>query len=229
MTTSRDVPPISGADVVIVDDHPLLVQSLTFALRADGLEVIRCQDLSDAAIVDCVARHAPAVVLLDLDLGSEFGSAVPLIPELNEHAGAVVILTGVTDRIRLAESIEAGAIGLVTKSEPFERLVTAIRTAIAGGRLLHPVERDALLGELRRHRAALQQRRAGFERLTPREAQVLGALMDGWPAERIAREWVVSITTVRGQIRAVLAKLEVNSQLAAVARARQAGWSLEGR
>lgn len=228
--TAATNPPLGGvADVVIVDDHPLLAQSLTFALRADGLAVARCEQLGDTAIIDFVARHAPAVLLLDLDLGRDHGSALPLIPELSELTGAIIILTGVTDRIRLAECVEAGAAGIVAKTEPFERLVAAVQTVIDGGRLLHPVERDVYLGELRRHRDALDAARAGFDRLTPREAQVLAALMEGWPAERIAREWVVSITTVRGQIRAVLAKLEVNSQLAAVARARQAGWSLHER
>ncbi len=60
--------------------------------------------------------------------------------------------------------------------------------------------------------------------LTPREQEVLRDLMDGRSAEAIARASYVSLATVRSQIRAVLQKLAVNSQLAAVAKARQAGW-----
>lgn len=69
--------------------------------------------------------------------------------------------------------------------------------------------------------------RADFERLAPRERDVLAALPEGQPAERIAVDAVVSVTTVRTRIRSVLTKLGANSQLAAVAKARRAGWEPE--
>ena len=53
--------------------------------------------------------------------------------------------------------------------------------------------------------------------------------MEGHCAEDIAKAAFVSISTVRSQIKAILLKLGVNSQLAAVAMARRAGWSLELR
>ena len=52
---------------------------------------------------------------------------------------------------------------------------------------------------------------------------MLAGLIDGWSAEKMCEHWVVSITTVRSQIRAVLAKLGVRSQLSTVAKARSAG------
>jgi DNA-binding NarL/FixJ family response regulator len=54
---------------------------------------------------------------------------------------------------------------------------------------------------------------------------VLAGLLAGEPAEAIAHRSYVSLATVRSQIRAILLKLGVNSQLAAVAMAREAGWS----
>ena len=63
--------------------------------------------------------------------------------------------------------------------------------------------------------------------LTEREQVVLAELIEGHCAEDIAKAAFVSISTVRSQIKAILQKLGVNSQLAAVAMARRAGWSLE--
>jgi len=60
--------------------------------------------------------------------------------------------------------------------------------------------------------------------LTPREREVLSALAKGQRAEAIASESGVSSATVRSQIRSVLAKLGVNSQLEAVALAWTVGW-----
>jgi DNA-binding NarL/FixJ family response regulator len=80
-------------------------------------------------------------------------------------------------------------------------------------------DRAALLDELRLERAGTRRAHATFERLTHREALVLGALADGLSADEIAEAHFVALTTVRSQIRAVLHKLGVRSQLAAVALA----------
>ena len=53
---------------------------------------------------------------------------------------------------------------------------------------------------------------------------MLGALLDGMSAEEIAEVDFVALPTIRSQIRAILKKLGVRSQLAAVAQANRAGW-----
>jgi DNA-binding NarL/FixJ family response regulator len=76
-----------------------------------------------------------------------------------------------------------------------------------------------------RQRAETETALAPFRRLTPREEEVLAALVDGEPAVAIAERDTVSEATVRSHIRSVLTKLGVGSQLQAVAQARRAGWS----
>jgi DNA-binding NarL/FixJ family response regulator len=210
--------------VVIVDDHGLLAQSLTFALRAEGLPVERCGEISTEAITDAVHRARPDLVLLDLDLGGELGSSLPLIPLLTEQDTKVVMLTGVTDRVRLAQCVQAGAVGIIAKSEPFETLIDGVKRALDAGTLLSPNEREEHLSRLRRHGMSERQRLELFALLTRREEQMLAALMDGMTAEQIAAEWVVAMSTVRSQIRNLLVKLGANSQLSAVVMAQKAGW-----
>jgi DNA-binding NarL/FixJ family response regulator len=86
------------------------------------------------------------------------------------------------------------------------------------------LEREELLAELCARRQAEQTRLAPFEQLSPREQAVLADLMDGCSAEEIAEVAFVSTTTVRSQIHAVLTKLAVHSQAAAIARGYRAGW-----
>jgi DNA-binding NarL/FixJ family response regulator len=66
--------------------------------------------------------------------------------------------------------------------------------------------------------------RRRLELLTPRERQVLGALIEGHNVRDIARSSVVSEATVRTQVKSILGKLEVSSQLAAVGLAHHVGW-----
>jgi DNA-binding NarL/FixJ family response regulator len=228
MTSSPVAETDTEVRVVIVDDHGLLAQSLVFALRAEGLPVERCREISAEAITDAVNRARPDLVLLDLDIGGELGSSLSLIPSLTDRDTKVVMLTGVTDGIRLAQCVQAGAVGIIAKSEPFEALIGGVKQALAAGTLLSQNEREEHLAELRRHGVSERHRLALFVQLTRREKQVLAALMNGMTAEQIAAEWVVAMSTVRSQIRNLLIKLGVNSQLAAVVMAQRAGWRWEG-
>jgi two-component system nitrate/nitrite response regulator NarL len=63
-----------------------------------------------------------------------------------------------------------------------------------------------------------------FERLTPKEREVLMGLMRGETAQQISRQSFVSLPTVRSQIRSILVKLGVSSQLGAVVLAYRSGW-----
>jgi two-component system nitrate/nitrite response regulator NarL len=74
----------------------------------------------------------------------------------------------------------------------------------------------------------MSKQRLEFDRLTPREEEVLSALMRGAKARDICTQSFVSMPTVRSQIRSILTKLGVTSQLAAVALAYQSGWSGPG-
>jgi two-component system nitrate/nitrite response regulator NarL len=211
--------------LLIIEDHELLSGTLSFALRNRGLQVDAVSGPTLQAVVETARRMVPVLVLLDLDLGPALGDGSDLVGPLVEAGARVVIMSGVTDRARLGKCVEAGAAGVVSKASRFEDLVEAVQRGAEGAELLREEERQGLLADLRASRRAANQRLAPFTALTPREQAVLGGLMAGGSAEVIAERSYVSIATVRSQIRAILQKLGVNSQLAAVALARDAGWS----
>jgi len=214
----------SMASVLIVDDHALLADGLANALKEVGLAARVSRGPRADDIVTAARDHRPDVVLLDLAMGGEIGMTVPLITRLREEGCHVLVLTGSTDRALLGSCLEAGAVGVVSKAESFEDLLDKVLATAAGRSSMPPGSRDELLGALRRERTAERARQAPFDTLTGRERAVLGALMDGSSAEEIATAAVVSVATVRSQIRSILEKLGVHSQLAAVALAHHAGW-----
>jgi DNA-binding NarL/FixJ family response regulator len=209
--------------LLIIEDHELLAGTMAMALRTGGLEVHTTAGPSPEAVVALARRLQPVLVLLDLELGA-LGSGLDLIRPLIDAGGRVVMVTGVTERARLGACIEAGALGVVGKAGGFDMLVEAVRRAVDGVPILGEDERQALLHEARHRRRDDQERLAPFGALSPREQAVLVRLLAGEPAEIIADRSYVSVATVRSHIRAVLLKLGVNSQLAAVALAREAGW-----
>ena len=211
--------------IAVIEDHGLIAHTLAAALQARGHEIVQLDpaEHDDHDLVAEVLRERAELALLDLDLGPR-GDALPLIPSLNAVDVRVVMVTGISDRLRHAACVRAGALGVVSKSAGFHELTGAVEHALNGGSLLERVERDQLLAELREHETAEQQRLGPFLRLTAREAEVLGLLMQGRTVEQVATEFVVSVATVRTQVRSILTKLGVSSQLVAIARAREAGW-----
>lgn len=213
-----------GRRILIVEDHELLAATLGVALEAEGWDVEIAPLAPPHDLVDRVAANPPGLVLLDLDLGPVLGDGIELVRPLCAAGAAVLVVSGVTQRPRLAAAVEAGAVGFVQKSQPFSTLLETVVRAAEGQPVLDASARRGLLAELNRHRRTETERLTPFQRLSERERQVLAALGNGKSVETIASEWFVSEATVRTQVRGVLTKLDVNSQLAAVAKARAAGW-----
>lgn len=87
--------------------------------------------------------------------------------------------------------------------------------------------REVLMRELGRRQERAAADLEPFGALTPRERDVLAELVVGKSADEIASEHVLSLATVRTHIRGVLQKLDVKSQVAAVALAWQLGWAAD--
>lgn len=204
--------------VVIVDDHALIASALAVALRAEGLRVtVMDPDVVVGRLDECAPPGG--LVLLDLDLGGGRDGAA-LVPRLRRAGWRVLLVTGSTDEIRVAMAVAAGAVGRVAKSAPFDQLVTAVARAAQGRPLLADDERDRLRSLAASAAREREEMLARFARLTPRERQIAGLLADGRRPAAIATEFVVSVATVRTQIRSILSKLEVGSQLEAAALTR---------
>lgn len=217
---------MAGDGILIVEDHRLLAQAVAVALADRGLQA---RLLDPAALDEAVATVSPGtLVLLDLRLGGgrDGGSAIaPLV----DRGARVVVVTGTSDPVALGRALEAGALTIVAKNQPFADLVEAV-LAVAAGKAppIDPKYRDAVRAAHAR-RAEQEAARAVLDRLSGRESEVLGQLCDGRSAQEIANAAGVSLTTVRAQIRAVLTKLEVRSQLQAVARAHELRRRAAGR
>jgi DNA-binding NarL/FixJ family response regulator len=212
------------ARVAIVEDHDLLAQSLGYALAGVGIQVTTVPDLRPDAVLATLRGMELDLVLVDYDLG-DAGLGLHLVAPISDLGLRVVMLTGETSSVRLAQCVEAGAVGIISKREPFERLIEHVADVVSGRGILSVGTRERLFSDLRAHRADEGERLAPFARLTVRECEVLQDLIEGKNAERIATDSFVSVATVRSHIKSLLAKLGVNSQLAAVAAAQRAGWT----
>jgi DNA-binding NarL/FixJ family response regulator len=219
--------PRSACRIVILEDHVLFAESLELALTVEGYDVRRVpipeREQAPGALITAVTRQRPRIALLDLDLGA-FGNGEKLITALAQAQVNVVVVTGSVDRARWGEAVRYGARKVIAKSRPLNEILGCVRRINQGQQVMTREEREELVkawADERSHLAELQQR---LDQLTVREREVLAHLMKGRTVREIASASVVSEATVRTQVKAILAKLDVTSQIAAVGLAHRVGW-----
>ena len=213
--------------VTLVEDHELFAEAMDVALTLEGHDVHRVAvteaGLSAGHLIEAILRSRPRVVLLDLNLGTSTNGARVVQP-LTAVGIAVVVVTGSIDRARWGECLSYGARTVLSKSAPLNTILATIRLIGEGRRVLTREERDRLLACFHEERGRVVDNRARLESLTIREREILGHLINGQQVRDIAQTSFVSETTVRTQVKSILGKLGVSSQLAAVTVALRARW-----
>ena len=217
--------------VVMVEDHHLFAEAMDVALSVEGYDVRRVQlpdnPAAPGTLVTAVAKQRPHVVLLDLDLGA-FGDGTRVIDPIVNTGAHVVVVTGSDDRARWGGAIEAGARTVLSKAQPLTDVIATVRRITTGLPVIDREERAELLAEWSRRQLDRKGLGSRLDQLSIREAEVLSHLMKGHAVRQIAERSAVSEATVRTQVKSILAKLEVSSQLAAVGLANEMGWRAPG-
>ena len=203
-------------DVLIADDHTLMLESLAEAL--DSIPDIRVVATASNGIelIEQTRRYKPQVMLVDIEMPQVSGIAA--LHEMSNNIPAIVVTmhTGEAER-RQAEA--AGAIGFLSKATPLPDLAAAVRAAAAGEDLLD----DEQLSEvLDRHRAP--QLDAGAASLTAREREILRLLAQGVSAtDELADLLFISQKTVKNHLANIYDKLAVADRAQAAVEAIRLG------
>ena len=196
--------------LVLVDDHPVVRAGLRALLESQpDLEVVG--EAADAeGAVRTVRETAPAVVLMDLNLGAGPGGAevTARLRTLAEPPQVLVLTTYDTEADILA-AVDAGAIGYLLKDAPPAELFRAVRATARGEVVLAPTVAARLVSRVGSTDSAI----------TEREIEVLELLAEGLANAELARRLLVSEATVKSHLSHIYAKLGVDTRAGAVAKA----------
>jgi DNA-binding NarL/FixJ family response regulator len=203
--------------VAIACEHALVAESVRVALAGRSL---------DAVAIRWPGSTRPTAWPSEPD-GFDAGLLVCGLSGWSQLRAAELLLTHVRTRwVVLTDApwgpswgavAEGGAVAVLPNSTPLDKVAAAL-VAAAGGQLeMDPRQREQLIGEWTAVRARRADLGARVSTLTGREREVLQMLYAGDSVGRIAELLEVSPATVRSQVKAVLRKLHVSSQLAAVA------------
>lgn len=193
--------------VLICDDQEITRDglSLLLGLEPDIMVVAVAQDGYEA--VELAVRHQPDLVLMDLKMPGCNGVDATRTIRSQLPRTQVLILTTFDDDAWLFDAIHAGAAGYLLKDTPREELIRAVRGTVAGRAFVDPAVAGRLLQQISGNQA--QPASLVLARLSERERSILQLLARGYNNAAIAAALSLSVGTVRNQVSALLAKLDV--------------------
>ena len=209
--------------VLIADDHRAFGEALAMALgKEEDFELLEVT-ADGASAAQAAESRRPDVALIDLQMPDVDGLETSRRIRSVSTETAVIILTGSEDELAIGRAIQAGAHGYLRKTVAIQEVADAVRRAHKGEPLNPRDEIEFALRRLGHLRARDDDVAQRFDRLTPRELQILQLLADGRTPDEIAAELGVSRNTLRTHIQNVLMKLGVHSKLDAVVAAIRHG------
>jgi DNA-binding NarL/FixJ family response regulator len=180
------------ASVLIIDDHPIVLQGCRRILQDAGVAtILEARDLVGGYRL--FRRHRPDAVIVDLELHHAGGlGGLTLIQRIHAHdpRTRILVFSMHSDPAIVARTLEAGALGYVNKDTSSEELVRAFEQVMAGT----PYLSSDLAMKVALARTGLK--RNPLDDLTPRQLQTLSLLARGKPYGEIASELNISYKTV---------------------------------
>lgn len=198
--------------VYIVDDDPSVRNAVKMLLEASGFEVVTSdsaqaflqRDLVDAA--GCLILDIEMDGLSGLDLQREMAAANVQLP--------IIFITGHGDVSKSVQAMKAGAVEFLTKPFREPELLTAVREALA---------RDSAARAERAEGVSVRRR---YQKLTPREKEVMGLVVQGLLNKQIALKLSASEGTIKIHRGHVMLKMQAGSITDLVRMADKLGQAL---
>lgn len=197
----------SGVRIAIADDHEIFRDGLRRLLESEqGFSIVgEAVDGVDAA--NLVKAHAPDVLLLDVAMPKMGGvEALSIIPV---ESTRVILLTAAIDPADLLRAIQLGARGVVLKESATRLLIDGIHRVMDGKYIVGTDVADDLAQAVRHVGASTPRRYA----LTPRELDLVQAIVAGDSNQAIATRLGISVQTVKHHLTSIFDKTGVSSRL----------------
>ena len=199
--------------VLIADDHQLFRESLKRLLETDpGIAVVG-DACNGREALSLVTTLQPDILLLDLNMPETPGLTV--LRELSRKAIRVrtLLLVADADDSDIIDALELGACGVLMKHSATELLFRSLRAVMAGecwvgrdrvGRLVEKIRDRAVPEDVRREPACT---------FTPRQLDILSAVLSGATTRDIGRQLSIRPTTVKYHLSHLFDKAGVSNRL----------------
>lgn len=191
-------------DVAIADKNPLVLSALSEYFDEDPRFNLVLTVKTAEGLLDSLGRMSVPVAVTGWVLPRCGGAGILAALRDKQDAPRIVIYSGSDDSELARKVLAQGGAGFCSKSEPPEHLLEA-SLAVARGQMVFPFV------DVR------QLNRDPLDALTLKERDLLAALARGLTNDQLARDFGVSVNTVKFHLRNVYDKLSLDNRAQAVA------------
>ena len=202
--------------ILIADDHPIFRDGLRRLLEAETKFVVVGEACDGAEAVKLARQLKPDILLLDLAMPRHPG--LEALREMSSTAGPqsvrIILLTAAAEKNQIVEALQLGARGVVLKDSATQLLLKSIDTVMTGE---YWVGRESVSNLVQYLRTLVQssgedarQKKFG---LTPRELEIVSAVVAGYANKEIAEYFKISEDTVKHHLSNIFDKLGVSTRL----------------
>jgi two-component system nitrate/nitrite response regulator NarL len=200
--------------ILIADDHPIFRDGLKRLLESEGEFKVIGEACDGVEAVAMARQLIPEIMLLDLAMPRRQGLETLRELASDPRSVRVILLTAAAEKEQIVEALQLGARGVVLKDSATQILLKSIRAVMNGEYWVGRESVSNLVQYLRTlvtPPSAFPQRNK--YRLTPRELEIIAAVVAGFANKEIAQYFKISEDTVKHHLSNIFDKVGVSSRL----------------
>ncbi|WP_419487817.1 response regulator [Chryseobacterium bernardetii] len=190
-------------NIVIVDDHPIVIEGLKMMLKSQPSFNIPETFISGSEIIRFIGRNKVDIILLDIALPDANGTELCREIKKISPETSVIMFSNRSERSIIMEAIQNGASGYLLKNTSIEELVICIQGALSGDIVFCNETKQIIIRP--------SQNDIPIPRLTKREKQILHLVAQGKTSNMIAEELFLSPLTVDTHRKNLLQKFQAKN------------------
>lgn len=202
--------------ILLVDDQNIILEGLKVLVESElGFCVVGTASTGEEA-VQLSSDLSPDIVLMDIRMPGIGGvEATRQIKALNSHI-SVLILTTFDDDHYIIDALSYGASGYLLKDIGREKLIDAIKEAIAGNLLITGKVAYKLVRTIKENKTSQETGKSKHYDFTERELEIIELMLKGFSNKEICETLYLSVGTVKNYMSTIYSKLGVNDRNKAI-------------
>jgi len=200
--------------ILIADDHPIFRDGLKRLLESESYLKVIGEACDGIEAVELVRKLRPEILLLDLAMPRRPGLEALREIGTDGFPVRVILLTAAAEKEQIVEALQLGARGVVLKDSATQILLKSIRAVMHGE---YWVGRESVSNLVQYLRSLIDSSATASRRkrygLTPRELEIISAVVAGYANKEVAEHFKISEDTVKHHLSNIFDKLGVSTRL----------------